>query len=130
MRQQNSLPSGAKGGGLGLTDALSSLHCFPAAHSSATGKECQAGLPAPLPVVVHEDLRPGMQAHWGGASAWGEGCPLTLEAQAWPGSQVSMEKGARLGRGEGRACRPKGPGLGRGLVVWGRGGSQGWSQML
>lgn len=115
LRQQNSLPSGAMGVGLGLTDALSSLHCFSAAHSSATGKECQAGLPAPLPVVVCEDLRPGMQAHWGGASAWGEGCPLTLEAQAWPGSQVSMEKGGRPGMGgRGGPVGPRGPSWGGG----------------
>jgi hypothetical protein len=103
VRQQTLFPPSAVGGGQGLTNALSSLHCFPGAHSSATGKEYRAGLLAPLLAFLGGwYLRPGMQAHWGGASAWGEGCPLTPEAQAWLESQVSMEKGVNwAGGGEG-----------------------------
>lgn len=108
------------GGGVGLTDALSSLHCFPAAHSSATGKECQAGLPAPLSVVVR-----GSEAWNAGPLGWGfclgEGCPLTLEAQAWPRSQVSMEKGAKSGGG-GEGLQAQGARPGEGVGGVGRGG--------
>lgn len=60
------------GVGQGLTDALSSLHCSPVAHSSATGKECPASLLA-SPVGVGWDRRPRRQAYLGGASAWVRG---------------------------------------------------------
>lgn len=64
----------------GLTDALSSLHCFPEAHSSATGKECPASQSVSRGRAGQggawgvrgcwgRNLRPGMHAHLGGASA-------------------------------------------------------------
>lgn len=95
VRQQTLFSPSVVSSGQDLTDALSSLHCFPVAHSSATGKECRVGLAF---LVV----KPGMQAHLGGGLCLGEVCPLTLEAQAWLDSQVSMEKGANwAGGGEG-----------------------------
>ena len=119
------------GGGLGLTDALSSLHCFPAAHSSATGKECQAGLPAPLLVVVSEDLRSGMQAHWGGAPRPGGRVPSDPRGPGLARISSFHGEGSELGRevggGEGLQAQGARPEEGCGV---GKGGPQGWSQML
>lgn len=54
----------------------------------------------------------------------GEGCPLTPEAQAWPGSQVSMEKGA-AGQGGGENLQAQGaPPREEEMEVWGRGVSK------
>lgn len=131
MRQQNSLHPGVVDGGLDLTDALSSLHCLPAAHSSATGKECRAGLPAPAsPSGLW-----GSETENTGPLGWGlclgEGCPLTPEDQAWPGSQVSIEKGASREKGD----RVGGWGILQAQGAWPKEevevwGPQGWSQML
>lgn len=99
--------------GQGLTDALSSLHCSPVAHSSATGKECPASLVVSLGGVG-----------WGGILA-----PECLPTWVGPLPRPRVPSDPRdtglarifsfhgeqnkMSMGVGWGCRPEGPGLER-----------------